>query len=196
MPWPNFQSPTTTTRRSLDTVQKSALPPNYVHSLDSSHMLMTAKRCADLGMTFAAVHDSYWTHARDVATMNEVLREEFVRLHEQTTLAGLYEQLKERYYDMCKNLLNARSEAGDAEAAGHPLLKFKYDPRLDRERKAEFERLYHRTDQEVRDEVQRLEQAKALEAKLKLQKKMAKPGGRASGLAALRASLSAQASRQ
>ena len=77
--------------------QKSALPPNYVHSLDSSHMLMTAKRCADLGMTFAAVHDSYWTHARDVATMNEVLREEFVRLHEQTTLAGLYEQLKERY---------------------------------------------------------------------------------------------------
>ena len=44
--------------------------------------------------------------------------------------------------------------------------------------------------------MQRLEQAKALEAKLKLQKKMAKPGGRASGLAALRASLSAQANRQ
>jgi DNA methyltransferase 1-associated protein 1 len=35
------------------------------------------------------------------------------------------EQLKERYYDMCKNLLAARAEAGEAEAAAHPLLKFK-----------------------------------------------------------------------
>jgi DNA methyltransferase 1-associated protein 1 len=104
------------------------------------------------------------------------------------------EQLKERYYDMCNHLLSARAEAGEAEAAGHPLLKYKFDPRQERERKAEFERLYHRSAQEVRDEVQRLEQAKALEAKLKLQKKMAKPGGRASGLAALRASLSAQVS--
>ena len=44
--------------------------------------------------------------------------------------------------------------------------------------------------------MQRLEHAKALEAKLKLQKKMAKPGGRASGLATLRACLSAQVSGQ
>ena len=106
------------------------------------------------------------------------------------------EQLKERYYDMCNHLLCARAEAGEAEAAGHPLLKYKFDPRQERERKAEFERLYHRSAQEVRGEVQRLEQAKALEAKLKLQKKMAKPGGRASGLATLRACLSAQVSRQ
>ena len=40
--------------------------------------------------------------------------------------------------------------------------------------------------------MRRLEQAKALEAKIKAQKKTAaKPGGRAAGLAALRASLSA-----
>ena len=101
------------------------------------------------------------------------------------------EQLKERYYEVCKLLLLARAEEGEAEAAGHPLVKFKFDPRSERERKAEFERLYHRSDQEVREEVHRLEQAKALEAKLKMEKKMVKPGGRASGLAALRASLSA-----
>ena len=106
------------------------------------------------------------------------------------------EQLKERYYDMCNHLLCARAEAGEAEAAGHPLLKYKFDPRQERERKAESERLYYRSAQEVRDEVQRLEHAKALEAKLKLQKKMAKPGGRASGLATLRACLSAQVSGQ
>ena len=57
------------------------------------------------------------------------------------------EQLKERYYGICNQLLAARAEAGEAEAAGHPLLKYKFDPRQERERKAEFERLYHRSAQ-------------------------------------------------
>ena len=29
--------------------QSSAFPPNYIHSLDSSHMMMTALRCSQLG---------------------------------------------------------------------------------------------------------------------------------------------------
>ena len=29
--------------------QRSAFPPNYVHSLDSTHLLMTALRCGRLG---------------------------------------------------------------------------------------------------------------------------------------------------
>jgi len=100
------------------------------------------------------------------------------------------EQLKERYYDMCRALLQARSEAG-TDYSEHPLAKFKFDAKHERERKAEFERLYSRSDQEVRDELRRLEQAKSLEVKMKAQKKTtAKPGGRAAGLAALRASLS------
>jgi DNA-directed RNA polymerase len=37
--------------------QKSAFPPNYVHSLDSTHMQMTALRCRDLGIAYTAVHD-------------------------------------------------------------------------------------------------------------------------------------------
>ena len=77
--------------------QKSALPPNYVHSLDSSHMLLSARRCREEGLTFAAVHDSYWTHACSVDRMNELLREEFVHLHKQATLEGLFEQLKQNY---------------------------------------------------------------------------------------------------
>eukprot|EP00012_Vannella_robusta_P013192 CAMPEP_0206208796 /NCGR_PEP_ID=MMETSP0166-20121206/16501_1 /ASSEMBLY_ACC=CAM_ASM_000260 /TAXON_ID=95228 /ORGANISM="Vannella robusta, Strain DIVA3 518/3/11/1/6" /LENGTH=973 /DNA_ID=CAMNT_0053630019 /DNA_START=211 /DNA_END=3129 /DNA_ORIENTATION=- len=40
--------------------QRSAFPPNYVHSLDSTHMFKTAKLCHDAGLTFAAVHDSFW----------------------------------------------------------------------------------------------------------------------------------------
>lgn len=52
--------------------QRSAFPPNFVHSVDSSHMMMTAKRCADEGIAFAGVHDSFWTHAGTVTRMNQV----------------------------------------------------------------------------------------------------------------------------
>lgn len=30
--------------------QRSAFPPNFVHSLDSTHMLLTAKACSENGM--------------------------------------------------------------------------------------------------------------------------------------------------
>jgi DNA-directed RNA polymerase len=43
--------------------QRSAFPPNYIHSIDSTHMMMTALQCAQEGLVFAGVHDSYWTHA-------------------------------------------------------------------------------------------------------------------------------------
>ena len=52
----------------------SAFPPNYVHSIDSTHMMLTAIECQKRGLTFAAVHDSYWTHAADVSLMNKILR--------------------------------------------------------------------------------------------------------------------------
>ena len=52
----------------------SAFPPNYVHSIDSAHMMLTAISCSKKDITFAAVHDSYWTHACDVRLMNKILR--------------------------------------------------------------------------------------------------------------------------
>lgn len=54
--------------------QRSAFPPNFVHSLDATHMLMTALEMKEKGLTFAAVHDSYWTHANDIPVMNDVSR--------------------------------------------------------------------------------------------------------------------------
>lgn len=53
--------------------QKSAFPPNFVHSLDATHMLMTALRMKSRQLAFASVHDSYWTHASDVEEMNTVI---------------------------------------------------------------------------------------------------------------------------
>ena len=52
--------------------QRSAFPPNFVHSLDATHMLMTTLKMKEKKITFAAVHDSYWTHANDIPAMNKV----------------------------------------------------------------------------------------------------------------------------
>lgn len=52
--------------------QKNAFPPNFVHSLDSSHMMLTSLYCERAGLTFISVHDCYWTHACTVPIMNKV----------------------------------------------------------------------------------------------------------------------------
>ena len=80
--------------------QRSAFPPNFVHSLDSSHMLMTAISCAKADITFASVHDSYWTHAGTVTDMNRVLRDEFINLHSQPLLQNLLASFQEMYPDL------------------------------------------------------------------------------------------------
>nr|CAD1831955.1 unnamed protein product [Ananas comosus var. bracteatus] len=71
--------------------QKTAFPPNFVHSLDGSHMMMTAIACKNAGLHFAGVHDSFWTHACDVDRMNRILREQFVELYNIPVLENLLE---------------------------------------------------------------------------------------------------------
>ncbi|KAM5230852.1 DNA-directed RNA polymerase, mitochondrial isoform 6-T6 [Hipposideros larvatus] len=77
--------------------QKNGFPPNFIHSLDSSHMMLTALHCYRKGLTFVSVHDCFWTHAADVPIMNQVCREQFVRLHSQPILHDLSRFLVERF---------------------------------------------------------------------------------------------------
>ncbi|KAL4383011.1 hypothetical protein GQ457_15G004450 [Hibiscus cannabinus] len=77
--------------------QRTAFPPNFVHSLDGSHMMMTAVACKKAGLNFAGVHDSYWTHACDVDEMNSILREKFVELYEAPILENLLESFQKSF---------------------------------------------------------------------------------------------------
>ncbi|XP_059635968.1 DNA-directed RNA polymerase 3, chloroplastic isoform X2 [Cornus florida] len=77
--------------------QRTAFPPNFVHSLDGSHMMMTAIACRDAGLHFAGVHDSFWTHACDVEEMNQILREKFVELYSKPILENLLESFQTSY---------------------------------------------------------------------------------------------------
>ena len=61
--------------------QKSAVSPNYVHSLDAAALMCTVCRCLDAGVnSFAMIHDSYGTHAADSERLAAILRDVFVDL--------------------------------------------------------------------------------------------------------------------
>ncbi|KAK1142727.1 DNA-directed RNA polymerase [Aspergillus melleus] len=77
--------------------QLQAFPPNFIHSLDATHMIMSATACYRSGLTFSAVHDSFWTHACDVDHMNEILREAFVRMHSDDVVKRLAAEFEVRY---------------------------------------------------------------------------------------------------
>jgi DNA-directed RNA polymerase len=92
--------------------QRSAFPPNYVHSIDSTHMLMTANDCARRGIRYQSVHDSFWTHAATVDAMNISLREQFCRLHARPLLEELRDELAARNPGI---LVPHPPEAGDLD---------------------------------------------------------------------------------
>uniref|UniRef100_A0A8C0FSB5 DNA-directed RNA polymerase n=1 Tax=Bubo bubo TaxID=30461 RepID=A0A8C0FSB5_BUBBB len=90
--------PPTLCCRKPDTVkQKNAFPPNFIHSLDSTHMMLTALHCLRSGLTFVSVHDCYWTHALTVDAMNQICRQQFVALHSEKILQDLSKFMVEKY---------------------------------------------------------------------------------------------------
>lgn len=84
---PTLDSPPATAK------QTNGMPPNWIHSIDATHMMMTAKRCHDQHITFAGVHDSYWTHAADVDQLQTITRETFVELHSEPLMDNLRAEL-------------------------------------------------------------------------------------------------------
>lgn len=79
--------------RAAPSKQSTAFPPNFVHSLDATHMMLTANACHHSGIAFAGVHDSFWTHAADVPQCRTALREQFVQLYRQPLLQRLHADL-------------------------------------------------------------------------------------------------------
>ena len=93
--------------------QLQAFPPNFIHSLDATHMLLCALKCTEQGMTFASIHDSFWTHASDVDEMSTILRDAFVAMHKDNVVGRLREEFQTRYKgNMYLQPVLAHSEVG------------------------------------------------------------------------------------
>lgn len=67
--------------------QKNSSAPNLIHSLDSSLLHLTVKKCHAKGVNaFALIHDSYGVHPNDVPILNVAVREAFVEIFNQDVL--------------------------------------------------------------------------------------------------------------
>lgn len=140
--------------------QKNGIAPNFIHSLDSTHLFMTAIR-APRSMTFAAVHDSYWTHACDVDKLAQILRQSFVQLyHTRDVIQDLYQELQVRYNS---NLQLVELSSANDSRAHEEICAYRYEQRrrkrmanqklpklnskeyLEREMELEYERRYDKT---------------------------------------------------
>lgn len=71
----------------------NAVAPNFIHSIDAIHLLMTSLASQERKLTFAAIHDCFWTHASDVSDLSPLVREEFIRLHNSNVLENLRNDL-------------------------------------------------------------------------------------------------------
>jgi hypothetical protein len=64
---------------------KSALAPNFIHSLDAYHMRSTINQMASESPNFSfwAVHDAFGVHARDIPELREIVRKGLHELHKE-----------------------------------------------------------------------------------------------------------------
>lgn len=77
--------------------EKNAFSPNFIHSLDACHMMLTSLNCEMNGVTFVSVHDCFWTHPSTVPIMNQICREQFILLHSQPILEELSKSFYQKY---------------------------------------------------------------------------------------------------
>lgn len=81
--------------------QRNGISPNFVHSCDAAHVVLTVNKLLDQGVnTFAFVHDNYLCLPTDAETMARTLRDSFVSMHETPALDVLAKQWRDQGYDI------------------------------------------------------------------------------------------------
>ena len=59
--------------------------------------MLSAMKCDEKGITFASIHDSFWTHACDRDELSGLLRDAFVHMHREDIIGRLKEEFDARY---------------------------------------------------------------------------------------------------
>lgn len=81
--------------------QRQGSSPNFVHSVDATHMIMCIYRGMLEGITsFACIHDDFGTHACDTDRWHSIIREEFVKLHGDVNVLELFKEQHEQRHDL------------------------------------------------------------------------------------------------
>ena len=99
--------------------QRSAIAPNFVHSMDAAHLMKTVNASLEAGIdSFSMIHDSFGTHAGDVETMGYLLRREFVIMYGEDILGRFREQALRQLPSASREELPPIPEKGNLDLTG------------------------------------------------------------------------------
>ena len=69
--------------------QVSGIAPNFIHSLDASHLMMSVRAARDQGINaFALIHDSLGVHAGKTEEFSQIIRDAFCSLYAENDPLG------------------------------------------------------------------------------------------------------------
>jgi DNA-directed RNA polymerase len=77
--------------------QIQGITANWTHSQDASHCLMTGTEARRRGLAFGSVHDSFWSLAEEIDELNEISRDQFVRLYSGDPISALAAYWREHW---------------------------------------------------------------------------------------------------
>lgn len=78
----------------------SGISPNYVHSMDASHMSLVINKLNDIGITsFGAIHDSFSVHAEDVEDLLHATKECFVEMYKGNVFESMRNDMVDGEFD-------------------------------------------------------------------------------------------------
>ena len=81
--------------------QRQGSSPNLVHHADATHMMMCINACLAAGIKhFAMIHDDFGTHACDAGTLQRIIAETFVELHENYDILADFKRVHEERHDI------------------------------------------------------------------------------------------------
>jgi DNA-directed RNA polymerase len=106
----------------------NGISPNFVHALDSTHLMMVVNRLAKReGVTsFMCVHDSFGTHAGNVDRLNVAIREEFVALYSIDRIAEWRDMVLENASEKAREAVMAIPMPEQGSLNLHQVLESRY----------------------------------------------------------------------
>lgn len=86
--------------------QAAGISPNFVHSLDSAHLMRTVCMSEEAGIEdFAMIHDSFGTHAANTEALGVILRHAFVEQYRGDVLGEFHKSITKQLSEDRRKLM-------------------------------------------------------------------------------------------
>jgi DNA-directed RNA polymerase len=112
-----------TNKKSIDKgKQRSGFAPNFIHSLDATHLYMTILEAKKRGVeNFMTIHDSFGTHAADIDILLDALKSQFIAIHQNAVMETLKQELEEKFNVKLNEIeyIDKNFNIGEVEGSGY-----------------------------------------------------------------------------